>query len=135
MKVAVYRVDNETIYIERIPSNAKLVKVNGYYAYSKGRIVRRVITEKPSDPKVVIEYALVLRMYYKKNVDLKIVDHKLGRFIRFKREDGFPIYVNVKTLDVYVKHSDLRNPVFAKAIGFFLNSCGYRVREKTVMRI
>ena len=135
MKVAVYKVGNETIYIERIPSNANLVKINGYYAYSKGRIVRRVITEKPSDPKVVIEYALVLRTYYKKNVDLKIIDHKMGRFIRFKREDGFPIYVNVKTLDVYVKRDDLRNPMFAKAIGFFLNSCGYRVREKTVMRI
>ena len=135
MKVAVYRVGNETIYIERIPSNANLVKINGYYAYSKGRIVRRVITEKPRDYKSIIEYALILRTSYGKNVDLKIVDHKLGRFIRFKREDGFPIYVNVKTLDVYVKHSDLRNPVFAKAIGFFLNSCGYRVREKTVMRI
>jgi len=135
MKVAVYRIGNETIYVERIPSNANLVKIDGYYAYSKGRIVRRVITEKPSDPKVVIEYALVLRTYYKKNVDLKIIDHKMGRFIRFKREDGFPIYVNVKTLDVYVKRDDLRNPMFAKAIGFFLNSCGYRVREKTVMRI
>jgi len=131
----VYRIGNETIYVERIPSNANLVKIDGYYAYSKGRIVRRVITEKPSDPKVVIEYALVLRTYYKKNVDLKIIDHKMGRFIRFKREDGFPIYVNVKTLDVYVKRDDLRNPMFAKAIGFFLNSCGYRVREKTVMRI
>ena len=130
-----YRIGNETIYVERIPSNANLVKIDGYYAYSKGRIVRRVITEKPSDPKVVIEYALVLRTYYKKNVDLKIIDHKMGRFIRFKREDGFPIYVNVKTLDVYVKRDDLRNPMFAKAIGFFLNSCGYRVREKTVMRI
>ena len=135
MKVAVYRVGNETIYVERIPSNAKLVKVNGYYAYSKGRIVRRVITEKPRDYKSIIEYALILRTSYGKNVDLKIVDHKLGRFIRFKREDGFPIYVNVKTLDVYVKHSDLRNPVFAKAIGFFLNSCGYKTKERTVMRI
>jgi len=135
MKVAVYRVGNETIYIERIPSNANLVKINGYYAYSKGRIVRRVITEKPRDYKSIIEYALILRTSYGKNVDLKIVDHKLGRFIRFKREDGFPIYVNVKTLDVYVKHSDLRNPVFAKAIGFFLNSCGYKTKERTVMRI
>ena len=128
-------VDGTKVVLPIIPSNAELVKINGYYAVSKGRLVRRVIVDKPDGIKPIIQYALTLQREYGKNVDLKLVTHKRGTFLRFKREDGIAIYVHTTTRDVYVRRADMRNEVFAKAIGYFLYACGYKLKEKTVMRL
>ena len=111
----------------------RLVKVNVIHVYQYGTIVRRTLKETPDSIVPIIRYAQTLKEKYGKRVSLCFVKTRDKLYLRFKREDGIPIYIDVNTRETYVREADKNLAVVNIAIGFLWSSCGYKFKTKTVV--
>ncbi|RLG98325.1 hypothetical protein DRO29_01210 [Candidatus Bathyarchaeota archaeon] len=120
-------------FIRRV-DKMRLIKINGYYKISKGRLIQCRITEKPANIANILRWVYELRKEYKKAVKVRRTTVNGEDYLVVQRSDGIPFYVNVRTLDVYVPAKYRKHPLFATAIRYFLFYAGYKVRERTLIR-
>ena len=111
----------------------KLIKIDGYYKISKGRLIQCRITEKPANVAQILRWVYGLRKEYGKTVKVRNTTINGDEYIVVQRDDGIPFYVNVRTLDVYVPSKYRKHPLFATALRYFLFYAGYKVKERTLI--
>ena len=100
-----------------------------YFEYPKDKWIIE-IQDTPNDITPILEYAVILREKYNKNVKLTLVKSRGKKeFLRFLREDGIPLYIDMHTRELYIREKDIDNPIAPIAVGFFIQSCGYKVRK------
>jgi len=112
----------------------RLTPVREVIVEHRGHLERRYYEETPPSIKPIIEYAVYLTVRYGKRVELSIVRHKNREYLRFKREDGIPIYVDTETRDTYVPKRYAKSDIVPMALSFFWYSCGYRQRYRRIKR-
>ncbi len=116
------------------PERAKLQPVKTYYKRRRGFLYECIIQTPPENPwEQVVNYARYLREKYGKKVELTLVVTPNGRFLKFKREDGVPVYV-AENGDLFTaKHYAKEHTAQLNAtVRFLAESCGYHVKEKKV---
>ena len=123
------------VKIEVIPGNLDLTPITCYYKRRYNNLFICYVKEYPANAWVnIVNYALYLREKYGKNVDLKIVVTKNGEYLRFKREDGVPVYVD-KSGRIYVSRSWLNKKALINvAVRYICESCGYKIKEKLLIK-
>ena len=100
-----------------------------YYHYSNREFVR-VIAKPPESITPILEYAIILRERYGKNVKLTLVKSRNKQeFLRFQREDGIPLYIRMSDRELFIREKDIDNPITPIAVGYFVRSCGYEVHD------
>jgi len=112
----------------------RLIRIDGYYKISKGRLIQCRITEKPANIANILRWVYELRNEYGKKVTVKHRTVNGEEYVVVQRDDGIPFYINVRTLDVYVPAKYRKHPLFATALRYFLFYAGYKVKEKTLIR-
>jgi len=118
-----------------IPLKADLRPVTGYYKRRRGYIIYCTIVEYPSDAwERITEYAEYLRTKYGKNVKLHVAVGTNGKYLRYEREDGVPLYVSEDGQIFAPKSSTKRKDKLNVTIRFLVESCGYRVKEKKICK-
>lgn len=100
-----------------------------YYKYTSRELIREIV-KPPESITPILEYAVILREKYNKNVKLTLVKSRNNReFLRFLREDGIPLYIDMHTRELYIRERDIDNPITPIAVGYFVYSCGYVVKD------
>ena len=121
--------------VEVIPGCVDLHPVTCYYKRRYNNLFICFIVSYPENAwSEIVAYAMYLRDKYNKRVDIKIVATPEGEFLRFKREDGVPIYIS-KEGRIYVSRSWLNKKALINvAVRYICESCGYKVREKLLIK-
>ena len=123
------------VKLEVIPGNPDLTPITHYYKRRYNNLFICYVKEYPANAWVnIVNYAVYLREKYGKNVDLKIVATRNGEFLRFKREDGVPIYVDKRGRIYVSKSSKDKKALINVAVRYLCESCGYRVKEKLLIK-
>lgn len=102
-----------------------------YFKYPDREYIREIV-KPPESITPILEYAIILRERYNKNVKLTLVKSRGKKeFLRFLREDGIPLYIDMHTCELYIREKDIDNPITPIAVGYFIQSCGYTVKSYT----
>ena len=119
--------------IPMVPSNAKLTPVNGYYKRRKGLLYYCEIREAPENAwRNVVEYAEYMKERYGKEIKLSIALTRDGRYLRYEREAGVPLYIAEDGF-IYTTCTALKKPAKLNVtVRFLVESCGYKVKEKRI---
>jgi len=112
----------------------RLIRIDGYYKISKGRLIQCRITEKPGNLAKIFKERDSLRKEYGKDVSVKVVIINGKKYVRWQRSDGIPIYIDIVTKDVYVPKKYERHPLISVALRYFLFYAGYKVKERMLIR-
>jgi len=118
-----------------VPSKAELIPVNGYYKRRKGYLYYCEIKETPDNAWVKIcEYVEYIKERYGKDIKLSVVVTKNGKYLRYERESGVPLFIaedgKIYTTKSAMKYKGRLNVT----VRFLVESCGYKVKEKRVCK-
>jgi len=123
-------IDGEIISVVSV--EPKLKEVTRFYKRKNGRIVECTIKEYPRDAwSKVVNYARLLREKYGKKVDLAVIVTSNGKYLRFEREDGVPIYIR-EDGRIFVKKRYRISEITVANVGiwYLVDTCGYRITTK-----
>jgi len=116
-----------------IPLKASLRPVTGYYKRRRGYIIYCTIVQPPENAwERIIEYAEYLRAEYNKDVKLHVAVGSNGKYLRYEREDGVPLYIGEDGRIYTCGKSRRFKSKLNATIRFLCESCGYRVKEKKI---
>ena len=121
--------------LDLLPETPVLVKRMYYYKRRKNTLFQCDVVSCPPNAWVrAIEYAEYLRNKYGIETSVHMVATKNGRFLKFVRSNGVPIYI-AESGELYVTRSATkRTPEKVNvAIRYFAESCGYKVKERKIV--
>lgn len=118
-----------------VPSRADLVPINGYHKRRKGFLYYCEIKSVPDNAWLrITEYVEYMRKHYGKDIKLSVAITKSGKYLRYERETGVPLFI-AEDGKIYTTKSAMKNKdKLNVTVRFLVESCGYKVKEKRVCR-